>query len=52
MWPIYEQGMLKLQKAHDYAAQTFQGSPQQCPDIVATAALGSSYVVLTTSSST
>ena len=32
--------MLKLQKAHEYAARTFQGLPQQCPGIAATAALG------------
>ena len=40
VWPICEQGMLKLQKAHEYAARTFQGLPQQCPGIAATAALG------------
>ena len=32
--------MLKLQKAHEYAARTFQGLPQHCPGIAATAALG------------
>ena len=31
---------MKLEKAHEYAARTFQGSPQQCHGIAATAALG------------
>ena len=35
-----KQGMLKLQKAHEYAARTFQGLPQQCQGIAATATLG------------
>ena len=40
VWPICEQGMLKLQKTHEYVARTFQGLPQQCAGIAATAALG------------